>query len=307
MADGPVVSLLPAATEIICALGAADRLAAVSHECDHPESITGLPRLTRTRTALGGSGAQIDDRVRDLVERGLAIYQVDADALRQLAPDVIVTQTQCDVCAVSPGDLHDAVAGWIGAPPTVVSLEALTLDAIWTDIFSVGVALGLEREAGDLVERLKTRVKALERQVPDGGRRPRVGVLEWMSPLMAGGNWMPELLEIAGCELVWGDAGAHSPWLDADDLVDADPDILLVIPCGYAIDHTMREIKALTDLEVWSGLRAVREGRVFAADGNAYFNRPGPRIVESIEILIDIAHGAGSGDSFGGFGWTRHI
>lgn len=307
MADGPVVSLLPAATEIICALGAADRLVVVSHECDHPESIAGLPRLTRTRTSLEGSGDEVHDRVRDLVERGLAIYEVDADALRRLAPKVIVTQTQCDVCAVSPGDLRDAVAGWIGTPPALVSLEALTLEAIWADICAVGAALGMEREAGSLVERLNVRVDALAQRVPGGEMRPRVGVLEWMSPLMAGGNWMPELLEIAGCEPVWGDAGAHSPWLEADALVDADPDILLVIPCGYSIDDTLREINALTGLEVWPTLRAVREGRVFIADGNAYFNRPGPRIVESIEILIDIAHGAGTADSAAGFGWIRHI
>ena len=307
MADGPVVSLLPAATEIICALGAVHRLAAVSHECDHPETIAHLPRLSRARRLLEGSGAEIHDRVRDLVERGLAIYEVDADALRRLSPEVIVTQTQCDVCAVSPDDLADAVAEWVGTQPSLVSLQALTLEGIWTDMAAVGAALDLGTEADRLVEGLKGRVSKLQAAAPGGGDRPRAGVLEWMSPLMAGGNWMPEVLEIAGCEPVWGHAGAHSPWLREDDLADADPDVLLVIPCGYGIEKTMAEFAALTGLDVWHRLRAVREARVFVADGNAYFNRPGPRIVESIEIVVDIVHGAESTDSHAGKGWIRHI
>ena len=307
MSDGAVVSLLPAATEIVCALGAGGRLVAVSHECDHPGTIAGLPKLSRPRWPLEGSGAEIHDRVRDLVERGLAIYEVDADALRRLSPQVIVTQTQCDVCAVSPDDLAKAVAGWTGTPPTIVSLEALTLQGIWDDMLAVGAALGLGTQAGRLVERLKGRVGTLQADASDGGTRPRVGVIEWMSPLMAGGNWMPEVLEIAGCEPVWGQAGAHSPWLEEDDLLAADPDIMLVIPCGYRIEETSAEFAALTGLDVWSRLRAVRDGQVYIADGNAYFNRPGPRIVESIEIVIDIAHGARTADSSAGMGWIRHI
>jgi len=236
----------------------------------------------------------------------LAIYEVDADALRRLAPEVIVTQTQCDVCAVSPDDLNDAVTGWIGAPPAIVSLKALTLQGIWDDMLAVGGALGLGTQASGLVERLKARVSALRADASDRGARPRVGVIEWMSPLMAGGNWMPEVLQIAGCEPVWGHAGAHSPWLEEDDLLAADPDILLIIPCGYNIEETCAEFAALTGLDVWTHLRAVQEGRVFVADGNAYFNRPGPRIVESIEIVIDIAHGAGFADSAAGMGWIRH-
>ena len=307
MAERPVVSLLPAATEIVCALGAGDRLVAVSHECDHPESVSALPRMTRTRRSLEGRGPEIHDRVRDLVERGLAIYEVDAEALQRLAPEVIVTQTQCEVCAVSPGDLEQAVAGWVGARPAIVSLEALTLDGIWADMRMVGAALGLDEEADRLVAWLTGRVASLRQETAALDRQPRVGVLEWMSPLMAGGNWMPEVLDAAGCKPVWGDAGAHSPWLGPEDLAQADPDILLVIPCGYKIEAAVAEIGDLTGLDVWPDLRAVRGGRVFVADGNAYFNRPGPRMVESIEVLIDIVHGRGAGDSPAGEGWLRHI
>ncbi|MGI9412798.1 MAG: cobalamin-binding protein [Hyphomicrobiales bacterium] len=305
VAGPPVVSLLPAATEIICALGAADRLVAVSHECDYPDIVRGLPRVTRTRMALDGPGPEIHDRVRDLVERGLAIYEVDADALKCLSPEVIVTQTQCEVCAASPDDLKRALGDWLGVPPQVVSLEALTLDGIWADMRAVGAALGLTDAADALVGRLNGRISALRDRAMASGRRPRVGVLEWMAPPMAGGNWMPELLQRAGCEPAWGRAGEHSPWLTPEDIRNADPEILVVIPCGYTIDRTLAESGALTNLEIWPDLRAVRDGRVYIADGNAYFNRPGPRVVESIEILLDMVHGAGKADSPAGEGWIR--
>ena len=298
------VSLLPAATEIVCALGQQARLAAVSHECDFPSSVIDLPKLTSTRVGEAATGAAIHDRVRNIIERGLALYDVDAELLRQLSPAVIVTQTQCEACAASPRDLQQALRDWTSGTPDVVSLEALTLHAVMQDICAVASAMKVERAGVELVSRIEGRIDAARARAAACTHRPRVGVLEWLSPLMAGGNWMPELVDLAGCEPIWGKAGEHSPWLDEAQIAADDPEILLVIPCGYDLAETQAEYSALKELGCWPDLHAVRAGKVFACDGNAFFNRPGPRIVESIDIVYDIAHGRGARDAKSGYGWV---
>ncbi len=300
-----IVSLLPAATEIVCALGQAHRLAGISHQCDYPESVMQLPVLTRTRPMGGSTNAAINDGVRDIVERGLALYLVDADRLREIDPAIIITQTQCHLCAVSPDDLVGALSAWTGATPDVVSLEAMTLEAIYEDVREISVALGCEADGSDLIARMRQRMDRTHWRARACDVRPRVGVLEWLSPLMAGGNWMPELLRLAGCEPVWGEAGAHSPWLTEEQLLIGDPDILLVIPCGYGIAEARAELAAVSGLGCWPELTAVRLQNVFICDGNAHFNRPGPRITESLEIVFDIAHGSGTENARSGHGWER--
>jgi iron complex transport system substrate-binding protein len=300
-----IISLLPAATEIVCALGAAARLAGVSHQCDHPACVTRLPVVTRSHMAGAATGAAIHQRVRDIIERGLALYTVDADKLREISPAVVVTQTQCHVCAASPEDLNRALEEWTGAAPQVVSLEALTLEGVLDDILAVGSALGPDAEARVLTDRIRQRIDDIRRRAAQCRTAPRVGVLEWLSPLMAGGNWMPEMLRIAGCEPVWGREGAHSPWLSEERLRFDDPDLLLVIPCGYDIAQTRAEIGALARLDSWPNLRAVRSGNVYICDGNSHFNRPGPRIAESLDIIFDIAHGGGARNAANGYCWVR--
>jgi iron complex transport system substrate-binding protein len=290
-----VVSLLPSSTEIVCALGAADRLVGRSHECDFPPAIADRPVLTRTRVDASAASAVIDLQVRSLVERGLSVYEVDAEKLRELAPDLILTQTLCAVCAATPSDLDAAVAEWAGARPRIVSLEPQSLEDAWLDIARVGDALGLSRRGRELGAELRARVDAVARLAQAQGELPRVACIEWLDPLMAAGNWMPELVELAGGENVLGDAGEHSAWIDWETLKSVDPDVVLLLPCGFSLERTREEVSGLTDRADWHELRAVRERRVYLLEAHQYFNRPGPRLVESLEILAEVLHPAAFG------------
>ena len=285
-----IVTLLPSATEIVCALGFADQLVGRSHECDYPPAVKRLPALTSPKFDPEGSSAAVDERVRKIVGEALSVYRVDADALRELKPDVIVTQSQCEVCAVSMREVEAAVAGWIGgAPPKIVSLAAYTLGDVLNDMGRVAMALGAGERGIELVTGLNRRLTDIA-YTARAAERPRVACIEWIEPLMAAGNWMPELVGMAGGTNLFGAAGQHSPWLKFDELVEQDPELILVAPCGFAMPRTFEEMPALTNRPEWTSLKAVRDGRVFLADGNQYFNRPGPRIVESLEILAELLH-----------------
>ena len=298
------VSLLPSTTEIACALGFRDALVGRSHECDHPADVAGLPVLTSAKLDPGASSRAIDDRVKQLVHDGLSIYDVDAEKLRELAPELILTQSQCDVCAASEEDVERAVGEWTDERPRVVSLAPQTLDDVWADIVRVAEAFGAPERGRDLATRLTDRITALgQRATRANGERPRVACIEWIDPLMAAGNWVPELLHRAGAEPLFGTPGEHSPWLEWDDLVEADPDAILLMPCGFDIARTRAELAPLVNREGFAELRAVREARVFLLDGNAYFNRPGPRLVESLEILCQALHPGVFGGAHRGTGW----
>ncbi len=284
------VSLLPSSTEIACAVGAAGSLVGRSHECDFPPEVAALPVLTAPRIEVEAASGVIDREVKQLVEQGLSLYRVDAERLRELAPEVILTQTLCEVCAVTPQDLAEAVASWTGVPPTIVSLAPNRLDDVWTDVLCVGQALGCEERARTFVAELRQRVERLAEQAEKLTPRPRVACIEWIEPLMAAGNWMPELVARAGGENLLGRAGEHSPWMSWAELRGADPDVLLVLPCGFDLERTRREMGALVARAEWAELRAVRAGRVYLLEGNQYFNRPGPRLVDSLEILCEVLH-----------------
>jgi iron complex transport system substrate-binding protein len=286
-----VVSLLPASTEIVCALGGRDRLVGRSHECDFPADVRSLPALTAPKFALDGSSYQIDERIEAIVAEGLSIYRVDAALLDTLAPDLIVTQAQCDVCAVTTRDVEAAVCRMVGSRPRIVSLAPNSLDDIWRDIGHVAEALDVPERGRALVAALQSRLAAIGARVGAVARRPTVATIEWVTPLMAGGNWMPTLVELAGGDNLFGVAGAHSPWLSFAELVARDPDVILVVPCGWDLARARRDLPLLQREPAWSRLSAVRHGRVFVADGNQYFNRPGPRVVESLEILVELLHG----------------
>lgn len=298
-----IVSLLPSATEIVAALGAGDRLVGRSHECDFPPSVLTLPSCTRSKLESGLSSRAIDERVREIVAKGLSIYEVDAERLRALAPDLIVTQTQCEVCAVSETELREVIGSWTGGRPEIVSLTAESLAGVWDDIRRVARAIG-DGAAGDaLVARLWTRMQALEDRLADARTRPRVACLEWLEPLMAAGNWLPQLVEMAGGTDVLGRPDQAPAWLDWQAFAAADPEVVVLLPCGLDIARSRREIPSLAARPQWSGLDAVRHGRVYLADGNQYFNRPGPRIAESLEILAEILHPDHIGARFRGTGW----
>jgi iron complex transport system substrate-binding protein len=285
-----IISLLASATEIVCALGFEDQLVGRSHECDFPESVKRLPVCTEPKFRVAGSSRQIDQRVRAIVEEGLSVYRVHAETLQALAPDVIITQTQCAVCAVSEEDVVEAVSGWLGKPPRVVSLAPDALADVWSDMRRVADALAVPERGESLVSRLRRRMDAITDRARGLPQRPTIACIEWIDPLMAAGNWMPELVEMAGGASVFGTPGTHAPRLTWDQLREADPEIILVQPCGFDIERSRSDMPVLTANESWPGLRAVRGRRVYLADGNQYFNRPGPRLVESLEILAEILH-----------------
>ena len=298
-----IVSLIASATEIVCALGFERQLVGRSHECDHPPSVARLPVCSASKVAVGAASRDIDDQVRGIVADGLSVYRVDAAVLDRLAPTVIVTQTQCEVCAVSLKDVEAAVCELVGSRPRIVSLEPMSLGDIWNDIRAVASALGDPHRGDDLVTRLLDRlaaVRAAARSAPTG---PSLACIEWIDPLMSAGNWTPELVERAGGVHLFGEAGRHSGYVRLDDLAAADPDVIVIAPCGFDIERSCREMTPLASHPVWRRLSAVRARRVAIADGNQYFNRPGPRLVESAEILAEILHPDRCNFGHRGQGW----
>ncbi len=284
-----IVSLLPASTEILCALGLRDRLVGVSHECDYPTDVADLPALTEPKLDPRAPSTDIDLRVRELVQEGLSIYRIKAEALQQLQPDLIVTQDQCAVCAVALPEVEEAVRCFLTPDTKVVSLQPQRLSDIWEDIRHVGSATGTASAAEDLLRSLKRRLWKLEQRTRRVSR-PRVACIEWIEPLIAGGNWMAELIEIAGGEYGMVAAGTHSPAITWNTLMEYQPEVIVIIPCGFTIPQTQTDLATLTTQPEWQRLPAVQTNRVYIADGNAYFNRPGPRIVDSAEILAEILH-----------------
>ena len=290
MPEPRIVSLLPSATEIVCGLGFRENLVGRSHECDFPADVAALPVCTGSKIDNTVESAEIDRRVRTIVETGLSVYKVHADLMRELAPDVIVTQDQCEVCAVSLSDVEAAVCDWTGLAPTLVSLSPQSFDDVWTDIARVADALGVADRAAALNETLKARMAAIAETASSVDERPSVATIEWIEPPMAAGNWMPDMVEMAGGTNLFGESGQHSPWLEWDALTAADPDVLVVLPCGFSMDRAEADMPHLEARSGWHDLKAVRTGQVYITDGHHFFNRPGPRLVESLEILAEILH-----------------
>lgn len=283
-----VASLLPSATEIICALGLRDRLVGVSHECDFPAGVDGLPRLTRAKIDPRASSQQIDAAVRALVADGLSVYEIDTDLLRAAAPDVIVTQDQCDVCAVSLREVEAATRDLLGVNATIVSLRPTALAEIFTDIERVAEALGAQRAAWELLAALHARVDSVRKRTAAARYRPRVACIEWIEPLMLAGNWIPEIVTLGGGSYDAVAPGTHSPTWDWAQLAAYAPEVVLVMPCGFGLEQTRAELATLTEHPHWRELPAVRNGRAYAVDGNAYLNRPGPRLIDSAELLAGL-------------------
>lgn len=280
-----VASLLPSATEIVCAVGGRDDLVGVSHECDFPADIVGLPVLTRVREALPRASGDIDRAVREILTDAVSVYALELERLRDARPDVIVTQDLCDVCAVSLDDVRQALRELAAEDVEIVSCKPLVLADVWEDVRRVGAALGRaeagERAAADL----ERRVAHLARRTAEHPGTPSVLTIEWIEPVMIGGTWMPELVAAAGGRALVTHPGEHAPTLDRAELAALQPDVVLVKPCGFDLERSAEELETLRRALPWDDWRAVHEGRVYLADGNAYFNRPGPRLVESAEIL----------------------
>ena len=305
-----ILSLLASGTEIVCALGFGSRIVGRSHECDHPPEIRALPQVTSPRFAVTGSSRSIDDRIKSLVQDAdaldaLGVYRVSTALLRDLRPTHIVTQVQCEVCAVSQRDVKRAVEQVSGCEPAIVSLRPDSLEEVLQGFVDVAAALGDSDAGTRLVDRVRGRMQVVADSLPAGRGEPGVAVIEWMDPLMAAGNWTPELVELAGGRNLLGRSGEHSGQISFESLREADPDVIVVSPCGFDIARTLQDRSALESRPGWECLRAVRAGSVFVADGNQYFNRPGPRVVDSLQILAEILHPGTVDYGHRGTGWVR--
>jgi iron complex transport system substrate-binding protein len=291
-----IVSLLPSATEIVCALGARHELVGRSHECDFPTGVGDAPILTRARVGPLPTSRAIDAAVRNVLEDALAIYEIDIEGLRDAKPDVVVTQDLCDVCAVSLEDVRAAVARLARSDVRIVNLHPTRLGDIWTDIGRVARAIGRGHAGDRVVSELDERVMEIGRRSGLVRDKPTVLTIEWIDPVMIGGMWMPELVTLAGGTPLVTKSGEHAPTLTKQQLVALDPDMVLVKPCGFDLARTVTELHVLRETLPWDSWRAIADGRVYVADGNAFFNRPGPRIVESLEILAAAIHPGQFGD-----------
>jgi iron complex transport system substrate-binding protein len=284
-----IVSLLPSATEIVCLLGLADELVGVTHECDYPTRVLALPKVTRTLIPLDAPSAEIDALVRERLKTQNALYTLDLPVLEMLRPDLIVTQTLCDVCAVAEEEVRAAACSLPGRP-RVVNLEPTTLAGVFDNIRQVAVAAGVEDPCDEVIGRLRGRVEAVAGRTEQIRDRPRVTLLEWIDPPFCCGHWSPELIRLAGGVDGLGRDGLPSRTLRWEELLDWRPEVLFIACCGFSVSRTLQDVPILRAYPGWNDLPCARAGRVYVVDGSAYFSRPGPRLVDSLEILAHALH-----------------
>jgi iron complex transport system substrate-binding protein len=288
-----IVSLIPSGTEILYAVGAGDRLAAVSHECDWPIEVKQLPRVTHTSITAACASADIDRQVASMLADRQPLYQLDGELLRRLAPDLIVAQDQCDVCALPLDTLRDCIASEPSLRnTTIIALNPSSLADVMADILRIGRAVGCAEGAQRCARELQSRVDQIAKLAATFApqNRPRTIVIEWIDPLMISGNWVPKLVELAGGTSGLSTSGRPSQCRSWSDVCALDPEVIVVAACGFDIDRTASEMPTLAGLPGWRHVAAVRCDRVFVADGNAYFNRSGPRLVDSLELLAGLLH-----------------
>ena len=300
-----IISLISSATEIVCSLGCSDLLVGVSHECDYPEKINALPVCSEPKFDVSGSSLEVDKQVKSLLQEALSIYRIKEDKISELKPDIIITQSQCKVCAVSLDDVHNALKKQLGINPLIISLEPNNLNDVLMDIQKLGSALGKNQLAKKIIKTFNTEIDHLNK-INRNKQKHTVACIEWIEPLMYAGNWVPEIVDIAGGDDIFGLNGEHSSWSEYSTLFKKNPDKIIFMPCGYDIKKTKSEVKSLYHMRGWSDLKAVKSGNTYIADGSQYFNRPGPRLLDSIKIMHDIVSDT---DSYGfhGRGWEKVI
>lgn len=286
-----IVSLLPSATEIICGLGLRDQLVGVSHECDYPADVSVLPKVTKTVIPHDASSVEIDTLVREQLKTNAALYSLDMPVLNELQPDLIVTQALCDVCAVADSEVQTAACS-LSSNPKVVNLEPMCLADVMHCIREVGAAAERADLADSYIEELQTRIDAVatRTQTIANDQRPSTVLLEWIDPPFSAGHWSPELVSIAGGVEAIGVAGQRSTTTSWDEIVKANPEAMIIACCGFDVARTLQDLPILRSYPGWSSLRCVQNERVHLVDGNAFFNRPGPRLIDSLEILANALH-----------------
>ncbi len=290
--SGPlrIVSLLPSATEMICALGLEEQLVGVTHECDYPATVARLPKVTRTRIPAEASSGEIDALVRERMKTERALYNLDMPTFEALRPDLIVTQTLCEVCAVAESEVRAAVCT-LPAAPRIVNLEPQSLAEVFTAIGDVGAAAGVEEaRVSAVIGGLRGRVEAVSRRSEGIEARPRVALLEWIDPPFSCGHWSPELVRLAGGVEGLGEEGKASRTLRWDEVLAWRPEVVVIACCGFSVERALADVPILRSLPDWETLPAARAGRVYVIDGSQYFSRPGPRLVDSLEILAHALH-----------------
>jgi iron complex transport system substrate-binding protein len=305
MSSQRIISLLPAATEIVCALGLEENLVGRSHECDFPLFVKQLPVCSEANFPDNLSSAAIDKKVKELLSDALSVYTVKREVIKELNPDVLITQAQCEVCAVSLQEVEEALENYLDKQAHIVSLQPNSLEDIFDNIREVAATLDVLAKGDQLIEDLQGRVDIVRHKLKFNESKPTVACIEWLEPLMVSGNWMPELVGLAGGVSVLAQAGKHSPFVQWVDIQLQDPEIIIVMPCGFSIERTMKEMDILLQLPGFTDLKAVKNDRLYIADGNQYFNRPGPRIVDSIEILAEIINPKQFMFGYEGDGWIK--
>ncbi len=300
-----IVSLLPNATEIVFALGYGHALVGRSHECDYPECVTTLPVCTQSKVLAEGPSKTIDANVQNLVQQGLSVYEVDGEQLQALQPDLIITQMQCELCAASPKDVTVAVSEYLDYEPEVLALAPNNLADVWEDMHRVSRAIGREGLSQTVVQNSKAEISNIHQEAKSKAVMPRTALIEWIDPLMYAGNWMPRLVTEAGGENLFTKEGEHSPMSDLKTLLEADPDKIIIIPCGFDMNHTIQELPNITANKQWGSLKAVKQNEIYIADGHQYFNRPGPRLLDSVKILAEILHPSLFNFGYQNTGWQN--
>jgi iron complex transport system substrate-binding protein len=295
-----VLSLLASGTEIVCALGAGGLLVGRSHECDNPPWVRSLPRCSEPAFDISASSRAIDAEVNRRIRSGEPLYRIDTEAIRHLAPDLVIAQAHCEVCAVTPGDIERS--GCQALAPNVLALTASSLTGIFEDIRQVAAALGLQDQGEGIVRCEQQRLDAVHKRTARR-RRPSVVMLEWTDPVFAMGNWGPELVEVAQGELLLGNKGQHSSAIPAEQVRRADPEYLIVAPCGFNLERAINEQAVLEAYPWWHELQAVQAGKVAFADGNLFFNRSGMTLSQTAEIIAEILHGVTFGATTQGVHW----
>lgn len=289
-----IVSLVPSATEMICTLGLGDQLVGVTHECDYPDVVRSLPKVTRAAIPIDVSSAQIDAMVHESVGSGKSLFALDREKLVSLKPNLVITQSLCDVCAVDVLDVERAFCGLDGEPE-ILRLEPIRLADVLDGILTIGVAAGVEERANEVISALSDRILAVEGRIPKNRVPRRVVMLEWIDPLFCAGHWNPELVALAGGVDCLGRAGDRSHVVPWEAILQANPEVMVITCCGYTIERTNEDFPILASKPGFKELDCVRNGQLYIMDGNAYFNRPGPRLIDSLEMLSHILHPDSSG------------
>ena len=302
-----IVTLIPSATEIVAFLGQKNSIIGRSHECDYPHDLGHVAKLTSPKINVDGTSGEIDKQINTILENSLSVYKVDVPKLKELNPDYIITQAHCEVCAVSFAEVENIVSQNLNKNTKIISLQPNTLGDVFDDIKRVAKELKIENKINNkIIKNLSKRLEEIKKITSKQKYKPSIACVEWIDPLMMAGNWIPEMVEIAGGVNILGKAGKDSHWVKFHEISKKDPDIIIFLPCGFDIKKTKYELKNfLKQNQDWKFLKAYKNKKIFVADGNQFFNRPGPRLIESLEILAEIMHPNLFKLNYEGKGWIN--